>query len=629
MTTKNINQLLLLLATLAIAVDARAQTSRRRSSIPASSSSSSVRAELAATLLESGKYSDAAREYRSLLGRDPRNGNYRMGLARALAWGGSYWEAERELMLLDRQRPNDPEIEKLQRLVRTNLEPSSYEAREWVRESPYYTPYRAALARALVREHRYPAAIAMYDTLMRTTPSAALLREMGNAYSAANERRGGITRLSEFVARAPADTGYRLALIDLLVEDRQYAAGLAQSDTILSYSRTPGVLLNRAKINIARDDLGAAEHDLQQALTLKRTPEAYLLLGDVYRWRGEYGRARTAYDYARTMSTGRAVTEAFAQLARDERSVLTFEPPSAAEYGWQSNASFDGDNAGVNYSTVDFRRGFTFGPALVSAGLQVRQLREATPTAQGAAASYAPEIGVSREGIRGPFYWRVGGIGGFVAQPLAQTIPTGSIAFTGRYFAWSGALNLSYAPAYPSLRTLASVIPSGEGSRPLTEAGSAISFAGPIGPANVALGVARMSISDENQRTETQAYARLPLNPALSVVYWGSRIGFLRSSPMYWSPEDYTSNSLGMELAARQLRGWSLVMRVMPGLANTTEQPFSAVADTSTQKLRFQFSTGGELAYRRPGWETGIGFNWGRVANYSRTSLDMRITLGR
>jgi len=84
-----------------------------------------------------------------------------------------------------------------------------------------------------------------------------------------------------------------------------------------------------------------------------------------------------------------------------------------------------------------------------------------------------------------------------------------------------------------------------------------------------------------------------------------------------------------MELAARQLRGWSLLMRVMPGLANTTEQPFSAVADTSTQKLRFQFSTGGELAYRRPGWETGIGFNWGRVANYSRTSLDVRITLGR
>src|SRR6185436_3344007 len=155
MTTRIICASVLLVTTLGIAVDAGAQTSRRRSSIPSSSSSSSVRAELAATLLESGKYSDAAREYRSLLARDPRNGNYRMGLARALAWGGSYWEAERELTLLATQRPNDPEVEKLQRLVRPNLEPSSYEAREWVRESPYYTPYRAALARALAREHRY------------------------------------------------------------------------------------------------------------------------------------------------------------------------------------------------------------------------------------------------------------------------------------------------------------------------------------------------------------------------------------------------------------------------------------------------------------------------------------------
>jgi tetratricopeptide (TPR) repeat protein len=624
---------LLLLAVAAVVSDAGAQTRRRTGSVSRSSSNLGVRAELAATLLESGKYPDAAREYRTLLARDQGNSGYRLGLARALAWGGSYREAELELGILSRQRPNDAEIVKLEELVRPNLEPSSFEARRWVAQRPNYQPYRAAFARALVREHRARLAIAVYDTLLAANPSASLLRELGNAYSAAGDRRGGIARLSEFVARAPADTGYRLALADLLVEDHQYAAALAQSDTVLSYSRTPAVLVSRARIDIARDDLPAAERDLLAALALKRTPEAYLLLGDTYRWRGEYGKARATYDYARTMSGGRAVTEAFAQLARDERSVLTFEPPSAAEYGWQSSAKVDDDNGGVRYSTVNFRRGFDFvAPGVVaSLGVETRQLREERAISRGAAGGYAAELGLSREGIAGAFYGRIGASGGFAAQPLAQTLPIGSLAFIGRYYAWSGSLNLSYQPAYPTLRTIASMIPRGEGSRPLTESGAALSFAGPLGKADLALGLRRTSISDDNQRTELEAYARFPLNPTLSVIYWGSSIDFLRPSALYWSPQGHTSNSLGLELAARQLRGWSLLMRVLPGIASTTDKPFihSAVPDNSAQQLRFQFSTGGELAYRRPGWETGIGFDWGHVANYSRTSLSLRFTLER
>src|SRR6478736_1974464 len=63
-------------------------------------SMTSVRAELAAVLLQSNKYNDAAREYRALLARDTSNFEYRLGLARALAWGGKPREAERELRAL-------------------------------------------------------------------------------------------------------------------------------------------------------------------------------------------------------------------------------------------------------------------------------------------------------------------------------------------------------------------------------------------------------------------------------------------------------------------------------------------------------------------------------------------------
>jgi predicted Zn-dependent protease len=55
-----------------------------------------VRAELAALLLQSGRYDDAAREYRALVARDTANTAYRLGLVRALAWGDHPREAERE-----------------------------------------------------------------------------------------------------------------------------------------------------------------------------------------------------------------------------------------------------------------------------------------------------------------------------------------------------------------------------------------------------------------------------------------------------------------------------------------------------------------------------------------------------
>src|SRR5437764_13713325 len=75
----------------------------RRSPTPASNSLT-VRAELAAVLLQSGRFDEAAREYRLLLARDPTNFDYRLALARALAWGDHPRDAERELVKLIAKR---------------------------------------------------------------------------------------------------------------------------------------------------------------------------------------------------------------------------------------------------------------------------------------------------------------------------------------------------------------------------------------------------------------------------------------------------------------------------------------------------------------------------------------------
>ena len=619
-----------LLALVVLASELSGQSGRGRTRSGSGPPATAVRAELAALLLESGKYAEARREYHALVNADRRNYAYRLGLARTLTWGGWYRDAETELRILAAMRPGDPVVVDLQQLVRTNLRAYSEEARQWVRERPGYLPYRVALARALLREGQARAAVAEYVAVLTTNPTPELLREGGAAFAAARDRDGGIAYVRGFVARAPADTGFRAALVDLLLADRQYAAALAQSDTIVALARAPATLTQRARVNIASGDLGAAERDLNESIALRPAAESYLLLGDTYRWRGEFGRARTAYQNAGLLKRDRTVTAAFAQLARDERGVLSFESAPVAEPGWQSNAATAGDNAGIHYSTLELRRGFGLAFGFVGgASVEIRQLRERRSLNETAIGGYAFDLAVAREGIRGPFYGRGGVSAGLAFHPQAKMVPAASLGLTGRYYAWSASYDFSAGPAYPILRTLASVIPLGTGSAPITAVTNAVSLGGPVGRANLAVGLRAAALSDDNRRTELQGYGRLPLSPALSVVYWGSSLSFNRSSTDYWSPRSYASNALGLELAARQLRGWSVIARALPGVALTDDSPFvaGATSDTGARKMRFQITTGGEIAYRHPRWESAIALGWGRVANYSRTEASARITL--
>ena len=91
----------------------------------AARSSVVIRAEYAAVLLQSGRYIEAAQEYRTLLASNPRQPEYRLGLAQALAWGGRPREAERELRTLSTQRPSDPTVAELLRTTRMSYEPTA------------------------------------------------------------------------------------------------------------------------------------------------------------------------------------------------------------------------------------------------------------------------------------------------------------------------------------------------------------------------------------------------------------------------------------------------------------------------------------------------------------------------
>ncbi|MDQ3673817.1 MAG: hypothetical protein M3365_05520, partial [Gemmatimonadota bacterium] len=295
-----------------------------------------------------------------------------------------------------------------------------------------------------------------------------------------------------------------------------------------------------------------------------------------------------------------------------------------------TTAATNGDNAGIHYSTLEVRRGVALALGFVGGvSAEVRQLRETRSLAERAIGGYAVDVAIGREGIRGPFYGRGGVSAGLAFHPQAKLTPAAGLSLTGRYYAWSASYDLATGPAYPFLRTLASIIPQGTGSEPLTMVTNAVSLGGPVGRADLALGLRTAALSDDNSRTEFQGYARFPFTPALSAVYAGSSISFARHSNDYWAPRSYASNALGLELAARQLRGWSAIIRALPGAALTDESPFVAGSGsvTGSREMRFQITTGGELAYRHPRWESAIALGWGRIANYSRTEVSGRITI--
>ncbi len=227
----------------------QAQRTTRNSRTQPTQANASVRAELATVLLQSGRYDEAAREFRRLLARDPNSFEYRLGLAHALAWGDHPKEAEPEIVQLLAKRPGTPGLDSLLRVVREAYDPRAVDAAQWVASDPWYAPYRLALARALAREGMQRLAIAHYDTLLsRPTPGrvpdrGALLREMADAYVAAGDRFGGADRMRAALALTPTDTALRHNVASMLADARYYADARSQYDTLLLQAPTGPLLL--------------------------------------------------------------------------------------------------------------------------------------------------------------------------------------------------------------------------------------------------------------------------------------------------------------------------------------------------------------------------------------------------
>lgn len=590
--------------------------------------SATVRAELAAVLLNSGRYAEAAREYQRLVEIDGHNVGYRLGLARALAWDRRYREAEAHLRVLGAQRPGNAAVDTLLRSVRSNITPSAREAESWLAERPSHSPYRLALARALVREGRAQLALGHYHVLLADGATVDVLRETAEAHTEAGDPAGGIAVVERHLARAPWDADIRRTLALLLAADAQFAAALAHNDTLQSSAHGPDVLIDRARIEIMRGDLPAAEDNLRSSLLSAPTAEAYLILGDVHRWQREFADARIAYDGARVMNPGdRAVAAAFAQLARDERPAPVGVPAPNEETGWRVHGAALHDNAGIDYVRLGARRGVDLPHGLTtSVGVEYRTLHETTPSEEIASHGFAADVALAGTATYGSLLGSIGGHAGVVHHIGEDVMTMGGLVLRGGYQAWITALEIATGPAYPTLLTGASLV-SSAGDEPLRERRLTLSAGGPIGPADAAITWHGADISDGNRRSSINLSARYPLARNFSALYAGSSISYAERSQLYWDPDEYLSSGAGIGYTNRSRRGFSFAAYALLGLARTEGSPFlrAPIEQDDATSTQLQLNLASELAYRHDRWDVVAAFGFGRVSRYERS--DAAITV--
>ena len=629
---------------LCVSTGIAAQQPRRATRSSSTSGTVAVRAELATVLLQSGRYDEAAREFRALLARAPANFEYRLGLAQALAWGDHPREAEPELVQLIAKRPNTSGLDSLLRTVREAYDPRAVDAAQWVAAEPTYAPYRVALARALAREHLVSLAIAHYDTLLtrpgvgRMPDRGTLLREMADVYVSAGDRAGGAERLRTALADAPADTALRHELATMLADAHNLAAARAQYDTLIQLSPSAALLRERGQLRLSLGDRAGAESDLWASVGLQPSGEAYLLLGDLDRERGDYRGARSMYVAAREGAPADvrlAVSGALAQMDREERPAM-LAPLVGDDPGWRLTEDAAADNLGVAYSALALRRTVAIAAATrISLGAEWRQLAERTAARRVDATGLGANVGGWQEVAYGPALARVELQGGAVYHELGGTLGVARGTLAVWLYAWQADLELAREPAYPSLFSAEALVPL-DGGQPLVERDASVTLGGPAGPFDVGLSVQRSLLSDGNRRLTIESYLRYPLGGNLYALYSGSGVGFAQRSTLYWDPSRYSAQAAGIEYSIRRARGFSFAARVLPSYATSDEAPIllaGALGEPSssrgpiTRRSAVQLGAGAEAAYRVHGWEAAgaVSYGRGRAGDYQRVGASITV----
>ncbi|MGQ0714126.1 MAG: tetratricopeptide repeat protein [Gemmatimonadaceae bacterium] len=596
-----------------------------------------IRAEYASVLLQSKKYDEAVVEYRRLISAEPSSFEYRLGLARALAWSNKHREAEAELARLRSQRPGHADVERLTRTVRAAFDPSSGQARSWVAHDPGHLPYRIQLARAHAREGKSRQAAAQFDTIFRAGGRDDLAREAAAASADAKLFDAALPLYRRAIARAPSDTALRHDYARTLWAAGDRHASLTQYDTLLLRFPSPAWLVERAKLRVAMRDHDGADRDLAAAIAMRPTAEAYFVRGELRRWNGELGAARAEYERALRLAAddemGREIRELILLIEREARPSLG-SAPEADVVGWTARGEFASDNTGFNYIAGGGRYGIPLARiATASIGFEQRRVSASDELYRRATYGFGVDAGAT---VGLPFA-RVSARGGLTRQGGVTQVGYGSAGALLWWRAWRGSAEVRRELAYPHLMTARAIATSADIGTGLTVVDESVmstrqvyALAGSVGMVDFGIVADLMRLSDGNARPAFTTTLRYPLADELSALYVATDLRFRERSGFYWDPEHYAAHSLGLEAQMRRDRGISYVARILTGVARSTERPIDVALDRADPRYAFHAVGEGELAYRGTNWDAGLSswYGRGRDGDYQRWGGSLRVRLG-
>ena len=567
-----------------------------------------ARAEYAAALLALQQYDSAAANYRILIDADTGNVDAHVGLARALAWSNHPREAEPELRWVTLHLQGDTTFVTMLHVARNSYDPTTSDAARWVAEDPQYAPYRLTLARVLANEHLLDLSAAHYDTLVAANPSSLpLIREAAGVHAMAGDSIEDARLLRHAVALEPNDANLRQSYAEALAWSGDRASAVAQYDTLLAAAGSdPDLLIARGRLYAFSGDNAAAERDLSAAIAKRPTPEAWVMLGDLYRWEGDKQHAWNAYSEASALRPGDAGAEGgFAELAAAERRQQA--AIIGQELGWNTVASYVGDNAGFDLSIAGLGGGFRIGAtSALLVGADARRL--------GSDNGEAAYLGL----VQYFGGYRFSADGGAVSYRERGEFGYGSLSAAGSLGGLWTSAEVRTGPTFQWLMS----------PRPLTYRGASASVTIPAGMAAFSFGVDHMWLSDGNDRTQLQLGARYALWRGVTAIYSGGMIGFNRASALYWDPHRFTSHALGLELSTQRDSGLSVSARVLPGIGLMSD---GFISSDPSARSAAQLSSGLALAYRRRWWSLIVDGDYAhgvRDSGYhsARASARLRIT---
>ena len=575
-----------------------------------------LREEYAAALLQEEQYDKAVVEYRRLLAVQPSSIPYRLGLARALAWGERPRDAEPVLSALAHALPGDTTVVGMLRSVRASFDPTAKEAARWVTDDPRYLPYRIAYARALASEHHSVAAAAQFDTILAAGETVALLREAAGVRGEIPDSLGSARLLGRALALAPGDSSVRRAYAKALAWSGDRRAAIEQLTILLRDRTDADDLLLRGQLYLWSDDLARAEPDLVAAARMNPRPGTFLLLGDLLRWRGDWRRARATYRQALALwPDDPQLLASLALLDKEER--LAMGGTAESDFpGWVATMHHAEDNTGYLFLSAGVSRGFAVGRGTVlSVGAEQRRVSQRSP---GGVERFL--YGYALEGGAEQMFWRarLAVRAGLARHALVPGMLYGSGELSMPVGPARLSLEVSDGPAYNTLMTTRALVPvAGEASalaRPMRGREAILAASAPLGNAEVYVSAGALSLSDGNQRRSVQASVRVPITAHVAAIYSGGTLGFSQRSDAYWNPSRYISNAVGVELSVRNRAGFSGAARVLPGYGRSSETltlPNGAPLRVEPRNVP-QLSASYEVGYQSRGWRVLLDGSYGR-----------------